>query len=72
VGKACKLAFSYDLESDPEVASKFLSKLTLKARHAHIHAHVPKIKPPTKCIPMKAITDAFAGMPKKLAAHKDG
>ena len=65
VGRACKLAFSYGLESEPVLASKFLSKLTLKARHAHIHIHVPKVKPfPNRIIPLKALlTDAFSGMP---------
>jgi hypothetical protein len=36
VGRACKLAFSYGLETHPEIAAKFLAKLTLKKRHAHI------------------------------------
>jgi hypothetical protein len=70
--RACKLAFSYGLETDPEIAAKFLAKLTLKARRAHIPAHVPKVKPPGNCIPLKTFTDAFAGMPKKSAAHRDG
>ncbi len=65
VGRACKLAFSYGLESDPAVAAKFLTKLTLGAKHAHIQAYDPKIKPPVNSIPLKAITDAFSGMPKK-------
>ena len=26
VGRACKLAFSYGLETDPEIAAKFLAK----------------------------------------------
>jgi len=72
VGMACKLAFSYGLESDPAVAAKFLAKLTLGAKHAHIQAHVPKIKPPKNCIPLKAVTNAFSGMSKKSAAHRDG
>ncbi len=72
VGRACKLAFSYGLESDPEIAAKFVAKLTLKARHAHIPAYIPEVKPPTNYIPLKAITDAFSGMPKKSAAHRDG
>jgi hypothetical protein len=72
VGNACKLAFSYGLATDPVVAAKFLDKLTLGAKHAHIQAYVPKIKPPRNNIPMKAITDAVSGMPKKLAARRDG
>jgi hypothetical protein len=69
---ACKLAFSYGLESNSEVASKFLSKLTLKARHAHIPAHVPKVKQLPNRVPFKVVTNAFSGMPKKSAARKDG
>ena len=42
MGRVSKLTFSYGLESDPEVTSKFLSKLNLKARHAHIPAYVPR------------------------------
>ena len=62
VGRACKL----------EVASKLISKLTLKARHAHIPVYVPKVKPLPNRIPLKVVIDAFSGMPKKLAAHMDG
>ena len=72
VGRACKLAFSYGLETEPEIAAEFLAKLSLKARHAHIQAHVPKVKPPANCIPLKAVTDAFAGIPKKSVAHRHG
>ncbi len=72
MGRAYKLAFSYNLEPDPEVASKLLSKLTLKARQAHIPAHVPKVKPLPNRIPLKAITYAFSGIPKRSAAHMDG
>jgi hypothetical protein len=36
VGRACKLAFSYGLETDPGIAAKFLAKLTLGARHSHV------------------------------------
>ncbi len=71
VGRACKLAFSYGLETDPVVAAKFLDKLTLGKKHAHIQAYVPKIKPPRNNIPLKAVTNAFSGMPKKSAAHRD-
>jgi hypothetical protein len=70
--RACKLAFSYGLESDPEIAGKFLAKLILKKRHAHILAHVPKVKPPMNCIPLKSVTDAFSGMPKKSDARRYG
>ena len=72
MGRACKLAFSYGLETDPEIAARFLAKLTLKARHAHIQVHVPKVKPPRNCIPVKAVTDDFSGLPNKSAAHRDG
>jgi hypothetical protein len=72
MGRVCKQAFSYGLETDPEIAAKFLERLTLKARHARIHVHVPKVKPPANCIPLKAVMDAFSWMPKKSVAHRDG
>jgi len=72
VGRAYKLAFSYGLEIDPGIAAKFLAKLTLNARHSHIDAFIPKVKPPRNCIPLKAVTDAFSGMPKRSASHRDG
>ena len=72
MGRACKLAFSYGLESDPTVAAKFLSKLTLKKKHDHIQEYVAKVKPTGNRIPLKAFTDSFSGMPKKSAAHRDG
>ncbi len=53
------------METDPGIAAKFLAKMTLGARHSHIEAHVPKVKPPINCIPLKAVTDAFSVMPKK-------
>ena len=68
----CKLAFSYGLKTDPEIAAKFLAKLTLKVRHTHIKAHVPTVKPPANNIQLKAVTDAFSGMPKKSVAHRGG
>ncbi len=60
------------METDPVIAAKFLSKSTLKGRHVHILAHVPKVKPPTNRIPLKAATGAFSVMPHKSAAHRDG
>jgi hypothetical protein len=72
VVRACKLAFFYGLESDPAVAATFLAKLTLGTNHLHIEAYVLKIKPSKNSIPLKAVTDAFFGMPKKSAAHRDG
>jgi hypothetical protein len=36
VGLACKFAFSYGFETDPEITAKFLAKLIFNARHAHI------------------------------------
>jgi hypothetical protein len=36
VGPAYKLTFSYGLESDPVIAAKFLSKLTVKERYSQI------------------------------------
>jgi len=45
MGRACKLAFSYGLESDPAIAAKFLFKLTLKKKHDHILEFVARVKP---------------------------
>jgi hypothetical protein len=70
VGRACKVPFSYGMERDPTVATKFLSKLTLKNRHAHIMPYIPKINPIVNLIPIKAVTDAFLGMPKKVCRAK--
>jgi hypothetical protein len=46
VGRAYKVAFTYMRETDPVVAAKFLKKLTLQTRHAHIDApHITFFKP---------------------------
>jgi hypothetical protein len=60
------------LETDREVAAKFLKKLTLHARHPHIDPHTSTIKPTKTLISAKALTDAFSRMPKQYAAHRDG
>ena len=60
------------MERNPNVAATFLSKLTLKNRHAHTLPYIPKINPVVKCIPIKVVTYAFFGMPKKSAGHIDG
>ena len=72
VGRACKIAFSYGLESDPGIAAEFMAKLALTKKHGHILEHVPKGIPPVNCIPLKEVADAFYGMPKKSAALRDG
>jgi hypothetical protein len=72
VGRACKPAFSYGLESDPVIAAGFLAKLTLHHRHSHIPIYDSKVAPRPNYIPLKAVTDAFSGMSKKPAAHRDG
>jgi hypothetical protein len=54
MGRAFKLAFSYGLESDPAIAAKFLSKLTLKKKHAHIPDFAAKVKPAGNRIHLKA------------------
>ncbi len=72
VGRACKIAFSYGLETDQAVAARFLAKLTLQAKHSYIQPYIAKVKPPRNCTPLKAVTDAFSSMPKKSAAHRDG
>ena len=53
MGRACKLAFSYCLESDPAIAAKFLSKLTLKKKHAHIPDFVARVKSAGNSIHLK-------------------
>ncbi len=72
VGRACKIAFTYGIESDPVVASKFLAKLILPARHSHIAPHTPTIRLAKNCISVKKVTEAFTRMPKKSAAQRDG
>ncbi len=72
VGRACKVAFTYGIETDPEIAAKFLKKLTLQARHSHITPHSSTLKPAKNLIPAKAVSEAFSGMPKKSDAHRDG
>ncbi len=72
MGRACKVAFTYGLETDPDVAAKFMKKLTLHARHPHIAPHTSTIKPAKNLISSKALTDAFSGMPKQSDAHRDG
>jgi hypothetical protein len=72
LGRACKVAFTYGFESDPEVAANFLAKLTLQARHSHVPLHPSSLKPAKNSIPLSAISDAFSKMPKKSAAHRDG
>jgi hypothetical protein len=47
VGRACKVAFTYGLETDPAVAAEFLKKLTLQDRHPLI-AHTPKRSSPRR------------------------
>ncbi len=72
VGKACKLAFSYGTESNPEVAAKFLVELTKTVPHTHVSAPPSSYKTAFVPIPLKAITDTFTGMPKKSTPHRDG
>ncbi len=72
VGSACKIAFTYGIEADPVVASKFLAKLTLPERHSHIAPHTPTVRLAKNCISVKSVTEAFTRMPKKSAAHRDG
>jgi hypothetical protein len=37
-GTSMQTRLSYGFESEPEISAKFLAKLTLKAKHAHIPA----------------------------------
>jgi hypothetical protein len=72
VGKACKLAFSYGTESDPIVAATFLAKLTRSTLRQHVPAPPSTHKSAFVLFPLKVVTDAFTGMPKKSAPHRDG
>jgi hypothetical protein len=66
------LAFSYGTESDPAIAATFLAKLTRATLHAHVSAPPPSYKSTFVPIPLIVVTDAFTGMPKKSAPHRDG
>ena len=72
VGKACKIAFSYGTESDPVVAAILLVKLTRSSPHTYVHAPPSAFKSSFVPIPIKSISDAFTGMPKKSAPMRDG
>jgi hypothetical protein len=72
VGKACQLAFYYGTETDPAVASTFLARLTRSTPHTHVPMPPSSFQTAFVPIPLKAVTDAFLGMPKKSAPHRDG
>jgi len=69
LGRACKVAFTYGIKADPEVAASFLVKLTLRAKHSHVPLHPSSMKPATNSIILTVVADAFSKMPKKSAAH---
>jgi len=71
VGGACKVAFTYGLETDPVVSSKFLNKPALHGRHPHIVPNTSNLKPAKNHISLKDVTYSFSGMPKQSASHKD-
>ncbi len=54
------------------VAATFLAKLTRANLHTHVPAPPSTYKSTFVPIPLKAITYAFTGMPKKYAPHRDG
>ena len=58
LGRACKVAFTYGVEADPEVAAGFLAKLTLQARHSHVPLHPSSLKPAKNSIPLTAVSEA--------------
>ena len=72
LGRACKAAFTYGVEADPEVAASFLAKLTLQARHSHVPLHPSSLKPAKNSILLTTVAEAFSKIPKKSAAHGDG
>jgi len=63
VGRVCKVAFTFGLETYPEVAAKLLKKPTLQARHNHITPHSSIVKPAKNLIPAKVVSKAFSGLP---------
>ncbi len=72
VGMACKIAFSYGTELNPAVAANFLAKLTRLSPHTHVLSPPSAFKSPFVPIPIKAVSNAFIGMPKKSAPMRDG
>ncbi len=50
----------------------FLAKLTRSTLHTHVPAPPSSYKTTSVPIPLNAITNAFTGMPKKSAPHRDG
>jgi hypothetical protein len=72
LGLACKVAFTYGVEADTEVAASFLAKLTLHAMHSHVPLHSSSLKHTKNSIPLTSVTEAFSKMPKKSADHRDG
>jgi len=72
LGRACKMAFTYGIEADPEVAASFLTKMTLRARHYHVPLHPSSLKPAKNSIPMTAVAEAFSKISKNVSAHRDG
>jgi hypothetical protein len=57
VGRACKAASIYGLETDPEVAAKFFEKVMLQSRRVHIASHTSSFKPAKNLNPLKAIAE---------------
>jgi hypothetical protein len=69
----CKVAFTYGIEADPEVAASFLAKLTLlRAMHSDVPLHPSFPRPAKNSIRLTAVAKAFSKMPKKSDAHRDG
>jgi hypothetical protein len=54
------------------VAATFLAKLTMMNPHSQVPVPTSTFKTPFVPIPIKAISEAFTGMPKKSAPHRDG
>jgi hypothetical protein len=67
-----QVAFSYGHESNPVVAIAFLSELTTATPHAYVPPLPSTYKTKFMHIPVKAMFDAFKGMPKKFAPYRDG
>jgi hypothetical protein len=51
MGRACKVAFTFGIEADLEVAASFLAKLTLQAKLSHVPLHPSSLKPAKNSTP---------------------
>jgi len=72
VGRACNAAFTYELETYPEAAAKFLKEMHDTVPSLSHHPSYIVFKPAKNLIPLNAVLGAFSEMPKQSASHRDG